>query len=340
MSPKKIDPAVTDALRDAWFTLRAEDEWPAAKDVQHLALRRLREQGKQLQLPSERAVYNIMEEAQRSWSAIASDQKQLDQQWSVGHLATHPIDPGAVPSVLRAWKYSLIKREAFMLRQALWVARLSGVTNDTATLWALSRQYAANERTYQTNKHPPEIVSDDFTLVMGIWELATMRLLGSEKASPTFGNTPEPLHLDELAIFRLAHDTEPPSLPDTEADRLSELMNQLEPRSIHDLQWTREAKSVYLLWLGHIADSPQWPNLPPEDTIRIITTLREWIGSHHCNTPDHRHEAACIPFIYQPIPADLSHRVGFNPPQSEPIVQIRGIVIQEPEYVVETEEER
>lgn len=78
------------------------------------------------------------------------ESKRLDEPWSTVTLVKYPIPPEALLSVLRAWVYTSEKlNDIFTVRQALWVARFYGLTEDITTLTLYSRMHAFTEKMYE-----------------------------------------------------------------------------------------------------------------------------------------------------------------------------------------------
>lgn len=77
-----------------------------------------------------------------------------DNPWSMGTLDQYPIPPEAIPVVLRVWKFRFENNASFMIRDAKWVARLSGVIADTQKLSSEVENYALRERMCELIKRP------------------------------------------------------------------------------------------------------------------------------------------------------------------------------------------
>jgi len=75
----------------------------------------------------------------KGWPSLSKVQKILaqvkrhleepsreDMLWSLGTLNEYPISPEVIPYVLDVWKLRVARGETFTIREAKWVARLSG----------------------------------------------------------------------------------------------------------------------------------------------------------------------------------------------------------------------
>jgi len=77
------------------------------------------------------------------------ESKRLDEPWSIGCLAEHEYDipPEALPRVLQVWVYTLENKwKPLTIRQVKWVARLSYVVKDLASLYTAALDLAQDER--------------------------------------------------------------------------------------------------------------------------------------------------------------------------------------------------
>lgn len=69
----------------------------------------------------------------------------LQKEWHLGTLLDHPIAPEDVAKII---KYKLRMRRSLTIREALWMARLSGLPLSVDWLAFFGRRYARNEELY------------------------------------------------------------------------------------------------------------------------------------------------------------------------------------------------
>ena len=97
-----------------------------------------------------------------------------DKPWSMAALDDYPIPPEVIPTVLKCWKYRVTLREhehpafrtkEFTIRDAKWVARLSGVITETSKLFIMARAYASLEFDYESISRPFNSLRYDYSIM-------------------------------------------------------------------------------------------------------------------------------------------------------------------------------
>jgi hypothetical protein len=101
--------------------------------------------------PTEETIIKMVSEARHI------DHFPEDELWSLATLERYPIEPEALPAVLKVWVYheehywEEVSEEKepgmqFSIRDAKWAARLYSVTNDIETLTVLAKNYSFLEK--------------------------------------------------------------------------------------------------------------------------------------------------------------------------------------------------
>lgn len=91
--------------------------------------------------PSRQTLVRMISEARNSLI------KPEDQPWSIKTVKNYEIPPEALPSVFRVFVHVQKHRsKPFTIREAMWAARLSGLTTDIEKLSTWAIRYAGTER--------------------------------------------------------------------------------------------------------------------------------------------------------------------------------------------------
>jgi hypothetical protein len=239
----------------------------------------------------------------------------LDEQWTTASLVDFDLPPDSVPAVTKVWRYALNTNESFAIRQAKWVARLYTLIKETSLLWFFSRKYADEERTASITGQQMDTFIPDTALFMGRWETNTLLYTGYRE-----GKLPKTSY-DQI-LFRakdgriaeeLLHGIEHAGIQfqnDSENSRdyeLSKLIQELP--SLDLIDFTQEARMVYLRWFTYLIKGPKWNRLSAQDALSITKRLRYWVleqqKREHQSTPS---------FIKEyPTPDELLEEVGYKP---------------------------
>jgi hypothetical protein len=152
-------PMLTEDMKEYIFGLKTDNPAMTAKDViesvkEHLIAnypnptdfteREIESLVRDELLP-ESAITKYVTELNKKYKAPA----ELDKPWSMAILDDYPqlFPPGVLPSVLDIYRYAIEIGNIFTIRQAKWVARLSGFfkDKDSKVLWFWALRYAGAE---------------------------------------------------------------------------------------------------------------------------------------------------------------------------------------------------
>lgn len=249
-----------------------------------------------------------------------------DAPWALAASIKHGIPTEATPTVLRIWKLCLVRGEPLSIREAKWIAWLQTIRKDTENLLVWSRAYALRERACEALGKPCDTSDLDAALIMGQWELATARLVGTIKPfqielgpAPYYTHT-EDIEFADSSVLNLAGQTESTfmlskGLDDPgEVEKAESELEDLQPLG-HRLH-TEQARWVYVHWLLHLSKGPKIKRLKVRDRLDIILGLREWVEEHPWanvrTTIDIFPIGESFPTeLYKPL--ELLEKVGYEP---------------------------
>jgi len=145
------DPKLSSVKRERLSKLLSSD-WPGLSIVDQM-LSSYRKEDKEI----------AKEGLEASWSMAILDKKEI----------AHMFTPEAISTVLKVWKFRTQKEIDFTIREAKWVARLSGINpvwkigQDLEKLSFLASRYARTELMYKLIKKPFNSTILD-KLIMGL----------------------------------------------------------------------------------------------------------------------------------------------------------------------------
>jgi len=115
--------------------------------------------------PSLSAVQRVLARIHKSEKGLLNNPQE--QPWSIGTLEQAPIHPQALPVVLQAWKSHMEAGRGFTVRQAKWVARLSGTEK---ALTEIPDLIAGAEMLYEQVGRAPDFTVFDKLLAGWRWD--------------------------------------------------------------------------------------------------------------------------------------------------------------------------
>ncbi len=281
MGGSRITKTVEDLIICTCLEMEAQGGKPTAESVNAAVEEKLRQQKKTyLHMPGERKTQMILKKFREGRDKLPPKEKELDQSWSIVTLSKHEIPPSALPAVIRVWKCSLSLEHPLTIRQALWVARLHSMFEDTYYLYVFSATYAGVELTQKALGHSLDSFQIDMHWTHGKWEAQTANWVKHSWEEPIPSGLPVPTIGSTAANF-LALVAESDTIKGLDSDQYTEfgvLYNRLPDISSIDL--CDEAKVVYGYWLKHLSDGPKWPEFGTESRIKVIQQLRQWVQDH------------------------------------------------------------
>jgi hypothetical protein len=196
-----------------------------------------------------------------------------------------------MPAVLRAWKIQRALGESFTVREAKWVAALSGLGAGIAEVIMWAGKYAAREQACEALKQPFDTEDLDEDLLMWDWEKVTARLVRGKNPSLSWilgaSQPPNQLQFDRETLIALAVGTElgfgmTPPLPIPEELKIRDRppLDVETTRSFIELLPSEEAVWVYVRWLKHLSRGPRLPHTSIEERVDVIAKLRAWVAGH------------------------------------------------------------
>ena len=102
--------------------------------------------------PSLSTVQKVLATYRKNKSKFPED--PLERPWSMATLDDYPIPPEAILSVLEVWKFRIEKGDILTIREAKWVARLSGVLKTIEDISYEAFEYARFELMFQLLNRP------------------------------------------------------------------------------------------------------------------------------------------------------------------------------------------
>lgn len=81
-------------------------------------------------------------------------ENKIDEPWSLADLVQHPIQPEAMPAVMRSYKEGLQEIRRLSIREAQWIARLYKVIAPPELVLPWAWKYALHERLSELVKRP------------------------------------------------------------------------------------------------------------------------------------------------------------------------------------------
>lgn len=282
-----VTPEVKKLLIDVWMSLKAKTGTePSAKDVLVAAQRYLKAHGdRNTTLPRLRKTQEIISEARRSAGDLSKAETALDETWTVSSMPKHTLPNESIPKVIATWKYAVCCHEPFTVRQAKWVSRIHHFFENITLLWFWSREYARRELLSVISGTPNDTDVPDLNVFFSVWENATLRVtdyrkgkLSKYKGDRFLVKTDDGEIIEELlhGVTRWADRY----LLDEFDEREGALARMIEALpSLSSLGMVYESKLVYLRWFTYLTKGPKWAELPADEALAVIKTLREWVLS-------------------------------------------------------------
>ncbi len=340
MGAPKIPPTVKTCIiktsNKMWNTTGKE---PIAEAVMIEAKHILDLEGKKhLPFPELRTVQDILKKYKDTQRELGPREFQIDAPWSLGAMKTmkeYELSADAIPTVLHVMRHCLAIGETLTIRQAMWVAHLSALTNNANELWRIASVYADREFTCQLEGNLPFDTSDlDAAASMNEWSLHTAHWASNVKRiTASWEYVPSPSELkysspdsytaalvaENYLRFEFQQWNRFEELRDKwddipQLDRARELT--FEPDDPDHVSFrTEEAYWVYAHWLTCIRKDRKLRDLLLDQVIDIIHKLREWVRGH---PEDQR--VGVIPHYQRwvltdsPImPIEILEQVGYDP---------------------------
>ncbi len=155
----KITNDIEVLIAETYNSLHKADPKVTAKEVRAEVETRLKQryEGKEFppDWPGVSAVGKVITKIHKEEGQAAYD--PLDTPWSLGCLAKHEISAEALPAVMRVYEERLrTKEQYFTIREAMWVARLYRLVDDTTLLDQWASVYAVRNQVTSVLELPIE----------------------------------------------------------------------------------------------------------------------------------------------------------------------------------------
>ena len=290
MGGPRVDPKTEDFIVQTWMRLRSDrNPTPSAKQVLALAEALIRKhQIKDIYLPKLRKVQQILAPYRSNQRKLPNDQMLMKDPWSMATLQKHLLPAQSLPAVMYVWRYTLITGEKFTIRQAKWVSRLWGfrfdprIPDDALELWLRAYDYALKEEATLDPSQPLDTFQDDLSTVSTPIQIATIwkTMYGDKPFSDPF-TTSIPRSDDGSTMHEVIHPLEYYNAlcngivsndRDKELHHLLAKAPSAQSLGLNSLEYW----IVYLIWVTHIKQTPEWARLSATQAFDVIDKLRKW----------------------------------------------------------------
>jgi len=283
MGGPRVPPKTERLIISIWMSLSKESKKPTASEVLTAAEAYTKAHNlKDIFLPKIRKCQDIIRDAKRQYEYFSPAEKILQKPWSMATLDEYQLSPESLPSVARVWRYTLITGEQFTIRQAKWVSRLYDFQPDVTLLWLTAYEYAKREEASLLSNCSLDTFNDDLRLVFTTLEVVTIwkTVYGDQHFPDPFTTTipraddggimHEVLH--PVDYYNALYNNTVSNNRDRELHYLLAKMPSFDSLGLV----SNELRVVYLIWITHIKQRPEWQSISSKDAADVVLKLREW----------------------------------------------------------------
>lgn len=278
-----VTPQTERLIISIWMSLSKEGKKHTAEEVLTASEAYIKANNrKDIFLPKLRKFQTIIKDAKTQYEHFSPDDKIMQKPWSMATLDEYPLPPESLPAVMRAWRYALITGEIFTIRQAKWASRIYEFQPDVTKLWLSSYEYAKREEAAILSKQPFNSFNDDIRQVFSTLEVVTIwKTIHGDEPFPDPFTTSIPYADDGSIMHEVLHPVDYyNSLYNNTVsnDRDKELHSLLAKLPSFDSIGlvSNELRIVYLIWVTHIKQKPEWQSITAEQASDVILELRQW----------------------------------------------------------------
>lgn len=328
MGGPRTTPQQRDKIVEAYLTLLDAGTEPVAKQVRLRAITLCTDARIQVRpFPTLRTVQDIIQNIKDSSRAKTKHPGHLDNPWSMGSLGQLPITESSIPILLKVWKATVALSQPFTNRDAIWAARLGTFITDINLLCYWVSLFSLRERVAESLGQDFNSASlDSYLVTDSTWDMPVADISDDEvQQEPPFGHPhPRTLRLGAENVDALAAQIErsqfTTNLRDVTERDVKLLYAIQDLPSLTELGLTEASMWVYIRWLKRLFAGPTWPKKRPNDAIRLIQRLREWVKTHPNNQQDdveqHRSSDRGAHVIQglsgDPFPSNILAEVGYK----------------------------
>lgn len=283
MGGPRVTPRTEKLIISIWMSLRKDGKEPIAQQVLDASDAYIKSNNrKDIFLPSLRKIQDILKEARKQYDDFSPEEKILQKPWSMATLDEYPLPPESLKAVMMVWRYALVTGEQFTIRQAKWVSRVYDFMPDVTKLWLISYEYAKKEEAAILSKRSFDTFNDDIRLVFTPLEVFSIwKTIYGDEPFPDPFTTSIPFANDGGIMHEVLHPVDyynslyNNAISNDRDKELHFLIAKLQSFDSLNLI-SNEMRIVYLIWVTHIKQKPEWENISAQEAANVIEKLREW----------------------------------------------------------------
>jgi len=288
MGGPRLDPKAEKLIVELWMNLyKKNKKEPSANTVLAACQRYLSTNKiKNINLPKIRKVQDILAEARLNNEGLPPYEKKYQEPWSMATLNEYPIPSDDISIVMQAWRYSIIYKEPFTIRQAKWISRLNRIPflkNSMMKLWLMAYEYAKKEESSLISKKDFNTFDSDLRIIFSGPEYMT--IWKNQYGDDPFPNpyfTAIPYAEDGGVMEEVLHPVDyynalyNDTIQNDRDIELFKLISKIPSFENMDF-YSMEMMVLYLIWVTEIKNKPEWQQITANQALEIIKLLREWI---------------------------------------------------------------